>query len=219
VSDLERVKVYEQFQQDVKDHKMQIQLDQAVFRHLRFAKPGTNSYSFSITTWPGHLAISGDMGCYVFSRLLDMFEFHRREAAYKPGCMDRHYWAEKIQAHDKHSAPQEFSWEVFAESVREHLKNFVEGEGLDTHPDDDLVREVDSAIRTAECDGEYPAFEELGRIRAGDPRKFVFQDLSDIPCRDFSFRFTWCCCAIEWAIELYDRYQAAIGINNDRSVP
>ena len=29
--------------------------------------------TFDIVTWPGYLCYSGDMGCFVFTRLPDMF--------------------------------------------------------------------------------------------------------------------------------------------------
>jgi hypothetical protein len=32
---------------------------------------------FDVVTWPGHLSISGDMGCFVFTRVDDMFTFFR----------------------------------------------------------------------------------------------------------------------------------------------
>lgn len=65
-------------------HQMSVLLDQMApggtgqpHRHLRFAIPGTGFYSFDIVTWPGHLAISGDLESFTFTRLPDMFDFFR----------------------------------------------------------------------------------------------------------------------------------------------
>lgn len=74
----------ERFLQDVADHKMTVVMDNGVYRHLRFANSDSKlafNQWFDIVTWPGFLAYSGDMGCFVFSRLKDMFEFFRARPA------------------------------------------------------------------------------------------------------------------------------------------
>lgn len=83
------------FRKDVAQHRMTVIHDHGVHRHLRFGKPGDSNLSFQITTWPGYLCYSGDMGCYVFFRVEDMFRFFRGERI-NPG-----YWAEKVQAEDR----------------------------------------------------------------------------------------------------------------------
>ncbi len=57
------------FLHDVTEHTMEIRQDNEEYRHLAFSKKGDSAYLFHLTTWPGYLCISGDMGCYVFSRL------------------------------------------------------------------------------------------------------------------------------------------------------
>ncbi len=82
------------------DHKMTIEHDDGVFRSLVFARPGTSIYKFRICTWPGHLAITGDLNSYVFSRLYDMFEFfsHDNDPASMRLEINADYWAEKLDA-------------------------------------------------------------------------------------------------------------------------
>ena len=87
------------FLRDVRDHKMIIELDQGVHRSIRFGRPGSSAYHFRLNTWPGHLAISGDMGSYVFSRTADMFEFFRDSAM--TGRINPGYWHEKADAVDR----------------------------------------------------------------------------------------------------------------------
>ena len=65
----------ETFLTDVSKHEITILKDDGIYRHLRFRTPTTNHQYFEIITWPGYLTFTGDMGCFVFARLKDMFEF------------------------------------------------------------------------------------------------------------------------------------------------
>lgn len=68
-------KAHERFAADTSEHRMRILHDDGLYRHLRFSAPGTYIYGFDLITWPGFLAIAGDMGERVFSRISDMFGF------------------------------------------------------------------------------------------------------------------------------------------------
>jgi len=57
------------------NHKMNVLNDDGLYRHLRFKHPETFIAWFDLISWPGNLCIRGDMGCYVFARLEDMFQF------------------------------------------------------------------------------------------------------------------------------------------------
>ena len=104
---------------------MEVLLDNGVYRHLSFTNNGSSVYRFDITTWPGHLCISGDMGTQVFSRLHDMFEFFNDDLDSKfpinPG-----YWGEKLQAIGTNSGYQEFSVDLFKENVWYEFNQFAE---------------------------------------------------------------------------------------------
>ena len=73
-----RAEVHERFKKDTAEHQMTVLRDDGLYRHLRFRKPGTGIYGFDIVTWPGYLAISGDMGASMFTRLEDMIQFSAR---------------------------------------------------------------------------------------------------------------------------------------------
>lgn len=88
------------FIRDVSSHQLSVIRDNGLYRHLRFSRPNTRAYSFDIVTWPGYLAVTGDMGTWTFSRITDMFEFFtdthfgRRDSFHiNPG-----YWSEKFEA-------------------------------------------------------------------------------------------------------------------------
>jgi len=92
------------FVEDTKNHKLTIIKDDGVYRHLHCSS-GSSCYHFDIVTYPGHLCYSGDMGCFVFQRTKDMFEFFRSES----GRINPDYWGGKLEA----GKAKEFSEECF----------------------------------------------------------------------------------------------------------
>lgn len=108
------------YQKDTKDHVLTIEQDAGVHRCILFKNPESSFYAFRIVTWPGHLAVSGDMGDFVFSRVSDMFTFFRGDTI-NPG-----YWAAKCVAGD----PYEFDTEAWGR-VLEDLEGNVEDEVLE----------------------------------------------------------------------------------------
>lgn len=181
------------FEEKRRLYELTVELDQGVHRHLKFRIDGRCTYGFDVITWPGHLAISGDMGCYVFARLHDMFEFFRDAPRINDG-----YWAEKLQAADKIRGYEEFSPELF----RQRIMDWLADEGP---IDQDLLDEVEDLVLSRADDGEDEAmraaygFEHNGRA--------VFQDFFEVRCREYTFSYLWCLHAIVWAISQYDSLQ------------
>jgi hypothetical protein len=80
------------FRDIVRDHQMEILHHEGLYRHVRFKRPDSTTYWFDLVTWPGYLAINGDLvSGYTFTRTRDMFSFF----ASGPG-INPQYWAEKI---------------------------------------------------------------------------------------------------------------------------
>lgn len=52
----------ERFTKDVAGHVMTVLHDDGLYRHLRFVQPDRSGYWFEIVTWPGSLAVRGEMG-------------------------------------------------------------------------------------------------------------------------------------------------------------
>lgn len=84
----------QQFLNDVKNHELTIHHNNGLFRHLTFQEHGTNDKHFNITTFPGYLIITGELGALVFSRCEDMFRFFRSDDL----KINPDYWAEKIRS-------------------------------------------------------------------------------------------------------------------------
>jgi hypothetical protein len=234
----------ERFQRDIAEHKMRIIREDGMYRHIRFAQPGTNCMSFELITWPGHLCYTGDMGTYVFERLHDMFEFFRR-GEHNRYSIDMRYWAEKVTAGDKSSRDNgilEFSadkakrqaWEAVAHFIEQYLtpdedepkevqdtcmraRNDLRAgvrEMLDTADDND-IRFYDALNDFSFCQQDSDAWKELGL------ESFEFSDVWEWDMRDYTFRFEWCCYALSWAMQTYDRFkerQAAICALSDETI-
>lgn len=206
------------FLKDVAEHKMIVLRDDGIYRHLRFKKPETGCMRFDLVTWPGYLAYSGDMGCYVFSRLNDMFQFFRtdREAqdldAGQTLAINLSYWSEKLQAVDgnRHAAgAEEFSEEKFARVINEYRVQWMRDlRELGACKDDrrDLWEAVESEVINADGDSgghrKQCAAHDFSHRVAG--RDFYFRDLFEHSFTDYTFRFVWCCYALAWGIQQYD---------------
>ena len=60
------------------EHALVTELDQGLHRSYWCQKPGTGFYSFRVVTWPGWVAVAGDIGFTAVSRCPDMLEFARQ---------------------------------------------------------------------------------------------------------------------------------------------
>lgn len=181
----------ERFRRDTADHTMTVLHDDGLYRHLRFMKPGSSSYWFEIVTWPGSLAIRGDVdGSLVFSRLADMFEFFRSDHGINPG-----YWAEKTADHGK--SLKEYSEDVFVEAVTDSLKDFAD-------EDPALAQTVKAEILSAVRLGDASHEEEARELLRFWEDKGVFSDTWEWGLSDWKWSYLWCCHAIVWAIGQYD---------------
>jgi hypothetical protein len=230
----------ERFLKDVEHHEMTIMLDDGVFRSIRFAKPNDSNLHFTLTTWNGYLGYTGDMGCFVFSRMSDMFEFFRPRNPESPLRINPGYWSEKIQATDWRGGHEEYSREAFTAELEEQVQSFlkdnedeiatierlangkkveaelresIQSEILYDFEDFQDVQDVQRAIQNC-CQFCFDASELLDRkTRSGlsfDGPKFCPSDFWENNCQVHTFRFLWCCYAIVWGIQKYDAYKRSL---------
>jgi hypothetical protein len=213
-----------QFLKEVEGHRMQVLLDNGIYRHLRFAQEGQNSWNqwFDIVTWPGRLAYTGDMGTFVFARLEDMFQFFRGKPSDHKGLyVNLGYWAEKLEAADCRggcqSGAEEYSPDRFKAMVNEHVEEWI-GEFSGEYDSSDeeaakgkqafadrLREEVKDQVLHFADDGEAEAHRVLRGFKlAINGKEFQFSDTWEWDLRDYTFRFVWCCHALNWAIQQYD---------------
>lgn len=196
----ERIK--QRFQEDIKDHKMTIQQDDHLHRHLLFKRPGTGDYWFEIITWPGTLCISGDMQTFVFSRLPDMFEFFI-DPRYEKVTMDVGYWSSKLLAGEFEEYSSELAekllWQHFDSWAQytEKSKKFIKNER--TNVQDYIAEYVHDKLDFCQAIQNYSQTED----------GVSFDDFLGHSFNEYKTHYLWCCNAIVWGIQQYRATKAS----------
>lgn len=216
----------ESFLKDVAKHELTIVRDNGVHRHVRMKKPQSGDMYFDIVTYPHFLVYSGDMGCFVFSRIDDMFQFFRSGLREEGKLLiNEGYWAEKLEATDRADGHKRYSADKFREYVRGKIKEFDEAllDGEEKADEDEVEEHSEArAIFTnrleelvlSYADDEYPARVALTDFEWNGRRPF--QDSWEVSFDEYTFRFVWCLYAIVWTIREYDRARAAGRVGVDR---
>lgn len=106
------------------DHRMTVLNDDGLYRHLRFANPKFHEYHFDLVTWPGHLAISGDIGANVFAREEDMIGFFAGATRINPS-----YWSEKIVDSSPTKVHTELATRLFLDEIIDALADEIDHDG------------------------------------------------------------------------------------------
>lgn len=195
---------FDTFKKDVQDHALKVIKDDGMYRHLLVAEPGTGCMHYNITTWPGYLCYSGDMGCFVFQRTTDMFAFFRSDEGY----INPSYWAEKLQAADRDSGFKEWDQEAFEKAVNAQLSSWLEdNEDADEEFITEQKEKVEALINESN-ENEYHAVAALNNFDA-DEGGVRFDDFWEGYSDKYTFRYIWCCYAIVHAIALYDAHKAS----------
>jgi hypothetical protein len=178
---------------------MEVIRDDGEYRHVRFKKPGTYCMQFDLVTWPGYLAYSGDMGCYVFSRIRDMFEFFRTRPDREPKDrlhVNLGYWAEKVEAQARHDGIKAFSPERFRQCVQEDSEDAP----------DDVKQAIELEVLRC-ADEEHEAWQAVMNFEHDG---WHFQDFWEHDCTEYVYRYIWCCYALAWGIRQYDAARSAV---------
>lgn len=195
--DIEK-EVAERFPKDIAQHVMTVEVDNGVHRCLHFGRPGSGAHSFRVVTWPGHLYIGGDCDDFVFTRLLDMFEFFRSDK----GRVNLSYWSDKLTAAAKSSGYEKYSAQRFREAIGQRLTDWLEGEDLEPDEIDALTEQVEDEVLSRADDGEQAAHTAARDFRYKGEE--VFTDFWETDLSEYTYGFTWACHAIVWAIQQYD---------------
>jgi hypothetical protein len=188
----------ERFADDVADHTMTVLHDDGLYRHIRFAKPATSFYWFDLITWPGNLAVRGDMGGYLFSRDQDMFTFFRARSGWNAGTINPSYWAEKLP--DCGRSVQQYSEDVFVTLVEERLAEYED----DDRAGSMSLADARALLADARADGQTSYEEGARDLLAELERGGVVSDTWEWDLRDWTYQYLWTCHAIQWGIDRYD---------------
>lgn len=189
----------EQFLKDIPNHKMEILLDNGIYRHLKFTNNGSQCYRFDLITFPGHLVITGDMGDLLFERVPDMFTFFRGEG------INPRYWGEKLQAID--SDIHEIDVEQFTKYVNDDVNSYIEG------MDDEDAEELKSDIRwmvLVMVDDSTPIHEAYRVVSEYNDHGFSFTDYHEWNFKQYTLHYLWKLYAIVWGIQQYDKFKGEV---------
>lgn len=192
VAETEETRVSKRFLDGISEHEMTVRLDDGLYRHVMFKKPDSGMYRFDLVTWPGYLTISGDMGCYTFSRIPDMFDFFTGHG------INPQYWAEKLQ---NAADVREFSRRVFKERVQQAYNDHV-----DEDPGAEYLLELWAQIcdQVLYAENEHDAHDCLAEF---ENEHFDFVDSWEWNLTEYTYRFLWICHAIRWGVEQYKAAQ------------
>jgi hypothetical protein len=186
----------DRFDRETADHVLSIEHDAGLYRHIRFAKPGTNIYAFSVATWPGYLAITGDVPTYIFTREPDMLTFFER----CHGRPDPVYLSSKLSG-EFH--PKRYSPEAFKARVQEWLDEASSMLGDDGR--DFLHGEVQRELLNC-----APGFEEEARpllesfsAESALMECVTISDSFEWDLTEWDQNFLWCLWAIVHVVDLY----------------
>lgn len=160
---------------DLKDHVVTQQLNQGPFRHFLCKKPGDSNCYFEVTTIPGRLFISGDMGTCVWERSLDMLEW-ARGASYD-------YAATKVS--------QEINIKEFSsDAAHEWISQTWTDGDIDTQTKDKLLKAL------TRLDNENVFYDTL--------IKSDCETHTDGACEIFTYHYLWQFEAIQWLLRKLD---------------
>ncbi|MBE5528356.1 hypothetical protein A9J41_12645 [Laribacter hongkongensis] len=195
----------ERFAKDTAEHKIQVIRDDGVYRHLRFKKPDSSAYYFDLVTWPGYLAITGDMGGNLFSRVNDMFSFFRTDFRRGDCTINPSYWHEKLVCQGERDGATEFDEAAFRRVIGGYRIRWMRDMKMDGKSKDDrceLWDAVENDVLAELDDGQTDAaMIAASRFKHGG---YSFNDLFYYNFKKFTLHYIWRCRAIVWGIEQYD---------------
>ena len=154
------------------EHVITEHLRAGVFRHWSCGRPGSNVYRFNITTIPGRLIVTGDVGELIVERVYDMLPWCRE------AINSLKYFASKVPSSIK---TREFSQDAVKRWANELLES---GEAPAK-----FVGNLKDAVEYSDDWSESDAYNETAVIWGGcDPPDF----------NDWTPNFLWCVEAIRW---------------------
>ncbi len=192
----------EQFLDDVKTHRMEIIQDNGLFRHIRFERPDDRYHMhFTLTTWPCHLCVTGDMGTFVFHQIDDMFNFFQlkrlaerpKETVFKKTA----YWAEKCICEDRYIHLQQFDRDRLRKAVKDAFDAHFEA------PESEAANHCWKKLEWEVLDAEN-GWGANQKALDFDQDGFKLTDFGENNLESFTYQFIWSLYAIAWGIEQYD---------------
>ena len=192
----------ERFKNDIKNHVLTVNLDQGVYRDITIGKPNTGDMRYNITTRPGYLVFTGDMGSFTFSRLEDMFNFFRGDR------VNLDYWAEKLEAADSLDGYEHYCKDKAKKEMHDWLTGFIGNLDIDDEEFREKIIDATDAVKNIDYSDEHSFVEGVRDWDADTAGGMDLIDFFEVGVKSYTFRYIWCCHAIVHAIRLYDESKA-----------
>lgn len=187
------VRAKAEFERVTEGFEMTIEQDDGVHRCILFRKPNGSCGWYRLVTWPGSLCIRGDYGTFVFSRLQDMFQFFRSPT----GSINPDYWAEKIDAANRHGGAEEWSRDLFVSAIVGDFREYWQDR--DRAERRECFRELRE--RVLGRDNEQEAMNAAWGFQW---KRFNLGDFYEHRMTEPTFHYLWCLHAIVGGIQQYD---------------
>jgi len=184
--------IKERIKKDLARHTIQTTLKRGLYRHYICKTPHTNVLWFEVITWPGGLAINGDMGTYTFSRTADMIAFMRSAS------MSFAYAAEKCRAADRDGI-KTFRQECFVESMDYEIECAEESDDYERVTKLQELRDEINQWAEEDAHETYRLMHKSGLFDCDVPN-----------CLGYTLSFLWNLHAIKWLCDRVEDYRPSI---------
>lgn len=189
VSNLQKIQNVVAQTEPFSDHVIELKFSNGLYRHWRCGRPdGSFTHSFNVVTWPGWMAVTGDMGSLMLSRIDDMVQFVRGHIE----SID--YFAEKVT---QEIPVKEFSPKKMIHVIQEKIDEIMEHSSDDDNDDQkgedkEMIDRLEALQRRLD-DGDISECEASGEWMdiTGD---------TDPSFRDFTSNFLWVREALIWFV-------------------
>lgn len=161
------------------EHVITERMRSGVYRSWRCQKPGTWTYGFDITTYPGTIVITGDIGDLIVQRVYDMLPWCRSSVN------DAQYFASKV--------PHAIQTKEFSDN---ELRRWIKDELKDKETKAEHKKILKEAVlHLDDSHGSEWWHERLYDVWIGnDPPGW----------KDYTRNFLWCRDAIRWFVMKHD---------------
>ncbi|MCT8829459.1 hypothetical protein Q7472_05570 [Glaesserella parasuis] len=177
------------FLNSIQKHQLTIIENTEYVKCFKMAIPSTHSMSFTVIYADNKAIITGDMGHYVFGRLLNPYNFFLSENTLKAS-----YLTEKVISQDTVYPVQKYNSDVAEQEIRRAIHEYA---------DFDLSKELYESLENIDFESEHEVEHWLYSLE--DKARDVFDEVNMSDFTVLSDNFSWCIQAIAWATREFDK--------------
>jgi hypothetical protein len=183
MSTLPREEAEKRFLHDIRDHEIDIQLDDGLNRVIKCSRPKSWVFGFYIISSPGSIYMYGDMGSLGVERLPDMFEFVSDSAG------DLSYFLSK--------APRDFITKEYSSDLADE---FMNKHIYEQFPDEEDKEKIEQLKEDLSCSFYEETKDEFYRILYESNLNF---DCEFPEVDSYTYHTIWKVEAMKWAVKKY----------------